>query len=331
MTNPVRPHTEKSDRVSLITTVLNEGASIQTFLRGLEHQTRPPDEIIIVDGGSTDDTLTQIEAWSLTSTIRVTCSAAPGCNISTGRNLAIASASGDLIAVTDAGTQLRSDWLATLLRALTDDVSVVSGFFEPVGNSVREKAIAFAITPRVEEIDPSTFLPSSRSVLFRRQAWVDAGGYPEWLDYCEDLVFDLAMKASGAEFAFASGAIATWSGRPDLRSFAKTYYRYARGDGKAGLWSKRHAARYGAYALGVILAGKAPVSPAARAVLALGTTAYFRKFIGRVITRRGEFGSVADATRAVALVPVIVVTGDVAKMIGYPVGRRWRAQNRPDT
>src|SRR5258707_2746833 len=29
------------------------------------------------------------------------------------------------------------------------------------------------------------------------------GGYPEWLDYCEDLVFDLAPQNAGHRFGFA--------------------------------------------------------------------------------------------------------------------------------
>ncbi|NJN93837.1 MAG: glycosyltransferase [Anaerolineales bacterium] len=43
--------------VSIICTVLNEGPAIQKLLDSLSRQTRPADEIIFVDGGSTDDTV----------------------------------------------------------------------------------------------------------------------------------------------------------------------------------------------------------------------------------------------------------------------------------
>ena len=52
--------------------------------------------------------------------------------------------------------------------------------------------------PTRDEVDPATFLPSSRSVAFRKAAWAAVGGYPEWLDYCEDLVFDLSLRERGA-------------------------------------------------------------------------------------------------------------------------------------
>jgi hypothetical protein len=35
----------------------------------------------------------------------------------------------------------------------------------------------------------------------------------------------------------------------------------------------------------------------------------------------------ADKLKAVLLVPVIRIVGDLAKMAGYPIGRIWRARN----
>ena len=48
-------------QVSVISTVLNEGASISRLLDSLAAQSRQPDEVIIVDGGSQDDTLAILE------------------------------------------------------------------------------------------------------------------------------------------------------------------------------------------------------------------------------------------------------------------------------
>jgi hypothetical protein len=38
--------------------------------------------------------------------------------------------------------------------------------------------------------------------------------------------------------------------------------------------------------------------------------------------------SLFDKARAIAWVPIIRVTGDAAKMIGYPVGVVWRRKNK---
>ena len=46
--------------------------------------------------------------------------------------------------------------------------------------------------------------------------------------------------------------------------------------------------------------------------------------------RRGTVRvTLASNLRAIAFVPLIRVAGDVAKMIGYPVGLWWRLKNRP--
>jgi len=173
--------------------------------------------------------------------------------ISRGRNLAIKAASKPIIAATDAGVELDAAWLAEITRPFEDTPpgeaipDVVSGFFVPRTQSVFETAMAATVLPTLADVPPDRFLPSSRSVAFRRSSWEAVGGYPEWLDYSEDLVFDLTLKSAGARFTLAPKAVARFRPRASLRAFFQQYYRYARGDGKAGLWPRRHAVRYVTY------------------------------------------------------------------------------------
>lgn len=303
-------------------TVLNEERSLPGFLRSVDEQTLPPDEVVIVDGGSTDGTLGLLAEWEGRTLTKVKVVGVPGANISAGRNEAIRLAQNDLIAVTDAGTVLDPLWLEELVRARAhEETDVVSGFFEPAWSSWNERVFATLLMPVLDEIDPERFLPSSRSLLVSRGAWQRAGGYPEWLDYCEDLVFDLALRWSGASFTFQPAAIAKWSARGTWRAYAKQYYRYARGDGKAGLWPRRHAMRYAAYAVGA--AGLLVPSGAGPGLaLALGFAVYTAKFFRRAWVRRPE--QRRETLRMLACVPLVVVVGDVAKMFGYPVGVVWR-------
>jgi glycosyltransferase involved in cell wall biosynthesis len=311
--------------VSLVMTVLNEERGLPAFLESVSAQTLLPDELVVVDGGSTDATVRILEAWGETAAVKLTVIESPGANIAEGRNFAIERAQHDLVAVTDAGTCLDAGWLAALVAAKRDDVDVVAGFFEPMWSSPKERLFATVLMPLLDQIDPARFLPSSRSLLVTRDAWRAGGGYPEWLDYCEDLVFDLAMKRAGLRFVFQAGAVARWSARDTWRGYAKQYYRYARGDGKSGLWPKRHALRYGAYAAG--LAGVLAPHPAVvRPVLALGFLGYCARYFRRAWRRRPE-GKLATLG-LLAAVPAVVVVGDVAKMAGYPAGLAWRRRSR---
>ena len=45
------------ERLTIISPVLNEGRHIEAVVRGMQCQTRPPDEWIVVDDGSDDGTL----------------------------------------------------------------------------------------------------------------------------------------------------------------------------------------------------------------------------------------------------------------------------------
>ena len=318
---------ETDVRVSIICTVLNEGEAIRRLMDSLVSQSYPPDEVVVVDGGSRDNTVGVIREYAGQLPLRVLV--VPGANISRGRNAAVEAATGDIIACTDAGVWLERVWLASLLAPLqVTPTQVCAGFFVPDPQTPFERAMGATLLPSSEEIDPGVFLPSSRSVAFTRQAWVAAGGYPEWLDYCEDLIFDFRLREVAGPFAWAPEALAHFRPRGSLRSFFRQYYRYARGDGKADLWRKRYAVRYVSYlvALPAILALSAVLSPLWLLILLAGILAYCRTPYRRLRAYLPPL-SLAGRLQAVLLVPVIRAVGDVAKMLGYPVGWAWRLQN----
>ena len=321
--------------VSLIVTVLNEASAIGDLLDSISAQTRAPDEVVIADGGSHDGTPELVRAWGAGKPFPVQVLSVPGANISQGRNAAIQAAHGEWIACTDAGVRLDPAWLARLLEPLqaanhtARTTEVVSGFFVPDPRSTFELAMGATVLPAVTDVDPARFLPSSRSIAFAKSAWQAAGGYPEWLDYCEDIVFDLALRRQGA-FAFAPRALVYFRPRGSLRSFFRQYYRYARGDGKADLWRRRQAIRYAIYlaAVPLLIALAVLVSPLFWLLLATGGLAYSRGPYRRLLPALGRL-SLPQKLYALGLVPVIRVTGDIAKMIGYPVGAVWRLRNPP--
>jgi len=69
-------------KVSLIATVLNAGDRLEGFLASVSRQTRPPDEVVVVDGGSTDRTLE-----ALREAAGITLLEEPGANVARGRNV----------------------------------------------------------------------------------------------------------------------------------------------------------------------------------------------------------------------------------------------------
>jgi glycosyltransferase involved in cell wall biosynthesis len=315
--------------ISVIVTVKNEASSIARLLDSLQAQTRPPLEVVIVDGGSTDGTAEHINLYRDKLPIKLLIR--EGSNISQGRNEAVAAASGEIIASTDAGVRLVPQWLDELTRPLEEDssIDVVSGFFLPDPHTVFEIAMGATVLPALADIKPERFLPSSRSVAFRKEAWEKVGGYPDWLDYCEDLIFDFALRDAGYRFSFAPRALAYLRPRSSLSTFWRQYFLYARGDGKADLWRKRHAIRYVTYLLVAplfIMMGLFH-HPLWWLLLLAGMTVYLWPPYRRLWPMMKDL-SWQDRVKPVLWVPAIRVCGDVAKMVGYPVGVLWRMRHR---
>jgi len=348
-------------RVTVISTVLNEGDSIRRLMDSLAAQTRPPDEVVIVDGGSRDNTVAVLHEYSDCLPLHVLVE--PGANISRGRNTAIKAATGDIIASVDAGVWLEPIWLEKLTgdqvlgvrysgsqipipntQSLIPNtqspipnpqypLSAVAGFFVPDTHTTYEVALGATTLPTVGEIKPATFLPSSRSVAFTKAAWAAAGGYPEWIDYCEDLIFDFRLRAVVGPFGWAPEAVAHFRPRGSPKAFFKQYYRYARGDGKADLWRKRHAIRYVTYliVLPALIILSVLSSPLWLLALLAGIAAYCRTPFRRLRPRLSSLSPV-ERVKVLLWIPVIRAVGDVAKMLGYPAGWVWRLRNwsRPE-
>ena len=321
-------------RVSVIATVKNEENSVRRLLDSLAAQTRQPDELVFVDGGSADKTVEILKRCATESGLPLRVLVCPDTNISQGRNAAIAATRGDVIASTDADVRLVPTWLEELVRPFEGEtgegsVNVVSGFFLPDAQSVFETAMGATVLPALTDINSNRFLPSSRSVAFRKEAWQEVGGYPEWLDYCEDLIFDFKLRELYGPFPFAPQAIAYFRPRGNLKAFFKQYYCYARGDGKADLWRKRHAVRYLTYLLvtPLLLFLGSWRNPLWWLLLFAGAVAYLWTPYRRLRPMIASYDWM-DKVRVILWVPIIRGVGDIAKMIGYPVGWLWRLKHK---
>ncbi|WP_129629721.1 glycosyltransferase [Candidatus Oscillochloris fontis] len=308
--------------VSLICTVRDEADNITALLDSILAQTRLPDEIVINDCGSRDATAAMVREYAAREPrIRLVQG---GHNISSGRNSAVARARGELIACTDAGLRLDPGWLAAIIAPLERHrADLVGGFFTPAPQSLFELTLGAVNYRDVSEIDPATFLPFGKSMAFRRDLWATVGGFPEWASHCEDIIFALAAERAGYRRSFAPTAIVHFRPRESLRAFARQYYLYARGDGVAGLWTKRHILRYAAYKglLGLLWAmWQWPwLRPLGLVLIGLGGAGYTYKPYRRLWPRlRGH--SRPERASALLLVPIIRIVGDIAKMVGYPVG-----------
>jgi glycosyltransferase involved in cell wall biosynthesis len=298
-------------KVSLISTVKDCVEDVDAFLASLASQTRMPDEVVIVDGGSSDGTAERFgDADGISLIVE------PGANIARGRNVALAAAAHDVIAVTDADCVLEPSWLEELLKPMEAGADVSMGFYEPVIDTFFDACMAAVNLPGdAAEIDESRFNPSGRSVAYRRDAIDAVGGYPEWLAIGEDMWVDLRWRERGLDMRFAPEAIVRWRLRDGPASTWRQYFRYARGDAQAGMHPERHAVRFATYA--GLIAAIASRRTFPKALAAAGGLAYARTPVLRAWRR---LPSPVDRAKAVVTVPALMAITDAAKMAGYAAG-----------
>ena len=222
-------------KLSVIVTVRNEKAGIRGFVDSLLAQQLPPDEIVIVDGQSTDGTAEILREYAQAGKIKLVCEE---CNIAQGRNLGVRHARNELIAVTDAGCVVDRAWLKSIAEcfASADRPDVVAGNYEFDARTSFEQACVLATdTPHRTTTDIARYHPSSRSVAFRKSAWAKVKGYPEWLYAAEDTLFNVRLRQLGCRFHFAKNAIVRWRPRQTWRALFRQFFNYARGNGRVGL------------------------------------------------------------------------------------------------
>jgi hypothetical protein len=114
------------------------------------------------------------------------------------------------------------------------DIEVVAGWYLPLDQNGRP--FQRRRWPRLAQITPDDYLPSSRSLAFKKSAWEAAGGYPEWLTRTgEDTLFALGLKQHTKFWAFVPEAVVEWYAPDELRSYWRKQYEWSIGDGEAAL------------------------------------------------------------------------------------------------
>ena len=303
--------------ISLIATVKNEEDSILEFLQSIARQTMMPDEIIIVDGLSTDNTVSLIKGFA-SLTIRLI---EEKCNISRGRNIAISHSTNDIIAAADAGCILDSHWLENLIEQFDPDTDVVVGNYIITVESFFD-ACQFSLTGLFKSGKTlGDFVISSRSLAFRKKVWQEIGGYPEWLNYSEDTYFHEQFKARNFKISFAKNAFVNWSLRKNMRGLFKQFFLYMEGDGMAGMHGKRHALRFMTYLTGVILLWLS-IAQSRYLLIALAFGASF--YLASPFSKLRELNLLN--WKSFLAVPALLFFIDIAKMSGYlsGLGKRKR-------
>jgi glycosyltransferase involved in cell wall biosynthesis len=265
-------------RVSAVVPVKNEERSIGRLLDALLNQTHRPDEIVVVDGGSSDRTADIVRAYVAGGhAVRLirTDHAYPG----QARNIGVALSNGEVIAFWDGGMVPRPDTLERLVHPiLKGTADFVHGrlVIEPAGFA--DRCFMLALLPAWNAVQNGFRFnaPPIANTALRRSVWEAVGGFPPWRAG-EDQAFREKVAACGARIAYEPEAVTVF--HPDesfsglLRKLA-VYSRHNLLAGRGHLWHRGLARTHlAAFVLAGLLAlAGIPLGFALSGSLAIETT-----------------------------------------------------------
>ena len=236
-------------KVSLILTVYNEESNIAEFVSSVNNQSRRPDELIIVDGGSSDNTVRKFkqcihESINVKVIIDKRLNKAQSSGpIAAGRNTAIEHVTNEVVLVTDAGCVLSENWVQELVLRFDSGADVVCGnYLGKHGNKLQNR-LAEIFCPPDREFSKENFLPSSRSLGFKKNLWQAVGGYPTNSYTAEDTMFARCLYKEATNVKFAPSAIVYWELPGSYKELWVKVFNYGVGDAIQNLDALKYLAR----------------------------------------------------------------------------------------
>ena len=230
-----------------------EKVIVQTIASLLNQRYAGVLEIVVVDDGSSDDTVAICEE-AYGSHPQVTILRKENGGKASALNYGIARAAQEIVIGLDADTVFDDDTVAELVQPLKDPtVAAVAGNAK-VGNRVnlvtRWQALEYVTSQNLDRrafslLDCITVVPGAVGA-WRRAVVLEVGGFQEDT-LAEDQDLTLAMRRAGYSVAYADGAVAYTEAPDTLRGLAKQRFRWSFGTLQC-TWKHRHAffrAKYG--------------------------------------------------------------------------------------
>jgi glycosyltransferase involved in cell wall biosynthesis len=162
----MRACSEPTTRVSVLINNYNYGRFLEYCLSSVARQTRPVDEIIIYDDGSTDESAAVLEPWRSKATVisQPNFGLAPGFNQANAINQAFSASTGDIICLLDADDAFlpRKVERVTSVFARAPETVMVQHPFAEIDATGRRTGIR---RPLLKRVDPKNYIPRTHNFL----------------------------------------------------------------------------------------------------------------------------------------------------------------------
>ncbi len=180
--------------VAVAVVVKDRREQLGRCLDALEAQSRRPDELVVVDNGSTDGTAELVRARGVRLVVQHG-------TLGRARQAAVDTCTADLLAFTDSDCRPRPTWLAALVEAAAPGVAVVQGRTVAAHGERRRWS-------STQQIDAFSDLYECCNLLYRTSALRAAGGFdPTTGFFGEDTAAGWRVRRAGGRGVFAPDAV----------------------------------------------------------------------------------------------------------------------------
>lgn len=335
--------------VTLVMPVRNEGPAVERTMASMFAQTRLPDEIVVADGASTDDTVERLRRFADRGVpLRIVPN--PRVNRAAGLNAATEAASYEVIVVMDFGNRADPGWLDAMVRPFEEDSAldylggawfpILDGSFTRICGAVMHPDDCLAALKTPEELERlaanvQSPLPGGMCSAYRRTIWERAGGFCEWTGRGQDRMFGLRVRKIGGRIGVAVHAHMYHHMVGSFRELYDRYYNYGIWTGRTGLRRPhfRHLTRI--YGAGAALAIGSLFFPWLVAPLVLMVLLYvhfgaWRKLgvVGRATGYRFRPREHVVSVGVLFLRDAAVIIGNVIGSVDRLARLRWRRLTR---
>lgn len=215
MTTPYQPS------ISIILTVYNGASTLRQSLESLLTQSYPPDQVIVINDGSTDNSA-EVAQSVATEHPQVQVITIDNSGRAHARNVGLERATGELVTFAEDDALYTPQYLENAIPHFTDPQ--VAGVIGPHYVWNRDQSLMTRFKEMERRRNFYNYVPTT-CWFYRREQLVALGGYDETVELAEDVVPGFTLSKQGYRLVFEPEAVWLHQEPPDFWPYLRRKFR----------------------------------------------------------------------------------------------------------